>query len=405
MDQNPKDTMSVFAQLIELSAKPEFDWVGDMLSEYLTKKDQEYLDDLTEAEQEELIANITAQFGEKGQEVPDFIVNRSKGTADENEFVAETQIEAPPVPNANPNDDPANQVSKSEAEVEFDKKLSVLKDMLQNVDGRLAKYESLDIDELTELLDRYQNIGDADKLSSVINKLKAIKTELNITDIDDFEDVLEYLSDKLKSGTQTDDNLNPKLEGKEEMDQTKVDEIQAQCDDLKAKLARYEELGTPEELKEVLDRVDGTAEDNASLSEANAEMAEKLESASNELAIYQEIGTPSEINGLIDTHVEMRTKAESERIAEELGISAESVAKAITKFESVSEAEEFVRSMYVKSESAPEHRSTTRNKNESDESADFVRNGKPATDLIRNKSESAMDDHRKTTLRGLCDRL
>lgn len=404
MDQTPNDTMSVFAQLIDLSVTDGYDWVGDMLGEYLEKKGQEYLDDLTADEQEELIANITAQFGEKGQEVPDFILNRAKGTTDENDFVAQNQIEAPEVPNPDPNADPANQ--KSEAELEFDKKLSVLKDMLQNADGRLAKYESADIDELTELLDRYQNIGDADKLSSVISKLKSIKEELNINDIDDFEDVLEYLSDKLKSGTQNDDNLTPKSEGNEEMDQTKVDEIQAQCDDLKAKLARYEELGTPEELKEVLDRVDGTAEDNASLSDANAEMAEKLESAAEELAQYRNLGTPEEINGLIDTHIEMRTKAESARISEELGISAEAVAKAINKFESVSEAEDFLRDLHVKTESA-EERTPSRAKTESDESAEIVTRGrKPAEkNLMRQKSESAIDPERKDTLLALCNRL
>jgi plasmid stabilization system protein ParE len=401
MDQNSTDTLSVLAQLLELSAKEGYYWIGDALGDYLEKKNQEYLDDLTGEEQEELITQIAAKFPENGQEVPDYIKTMNKGTAVENDFVAQNQIQAPEVPNPDPNADPANQVHKSESEVEFEKKLSVLKDFLSNMDGRLAKYESADIDELTELLDKYQGIGDPEKLSSIIEKLKAIKEELNITDTDDFEDVLEYLADKLKSGTQTETNLNQKSEGNE-MDQNKVDEYQSQIDDLKAKLARYEELGTPEELKEIMDRVDETVEDNASLADANADMAEKLESAHDELAKYREIGTPAEINGLVDTHIEMRTKAESARIAEDLGIDAETVARAIDKFESVSEAEEFVRGMFSKNESDNRQPKGNRAKHESDERADFV--GRKHHDP-KPKHEGAMDDDRKATLKSLCDKL
>lgn len=403
MDQNSTDTLSVLAQLLELSAKEGYYWIGDALGDYLEKKNQEYLDDLTGEEQEELITQIAAKFPENGQEVPDYIKTMNKGTAVENDFVAQNQIQAPEVPNPDPNADPANQVHKSESELEFEKKLSVLKDFLSNMDGRLAKYESADIDELTELLDKYQGIGDPEKLSSIIEKLKAIKEELNITDTDDFEDVLEYLADKLKSGTQTETNLNQKSEGNE-MDQNKVDEYQSQIDDLKAKLARYEELGTPEELKEIMDRVDETVEDNASLADANADMAEKLESAEDELAKYREIGTPAEINGLVDTHIEMRTKAESARIAEDLGIDAETVARAIDKFESVSEAEEFVRGMFSKNESDNRQSKGNRAKHESDERADFV-GRKPQTQNQKPKHEGAMDDDRKATLKSLCDKL
>lgn len=404
MDQTSTDTLSVLSQLLELSAKDGYYWIGDELGGYLEKKNQEYLDDLTSEEQEELITQIAAKFPENGQEVPDYIATMNKGTAVENDFVAKNQIQAPEVPNPDPNADPANKPQvKSEAEVEFDKKVSVLKDFLKNMDGRLAKFESADIDELTELLDRYQGIGDPEKLTSIINKLKSIKEELNITDTDDFEDVLEYLADKLKSGTQAETNLNQKSEGNE-MDQNKVDELQTEVTDLKAKLARYEELGTPEELKEVMDRVDETVEDNSSLADANAELSEKLESAGQELEQYREIGTPSEINGLVDTHIEMRTKSESARIAEELGVDADTIAKAINKFESVSEAEEFVRGMFSKSESDNRQPSGRRLKGESDERADFVGRKNHNTDL-KPKNEGAMDEDRKASLKALCNKL
>lgn len=175
---------------------------------------------------------------------------------------------------------------------DYQQKYEAAKLVIKELDAKVQKYESQDIDLLVQTLDKYESIGTPSQIRA---KLESAKT-------------------------------NPKNESSD------PDERDERIKELEEQLAAYQELGTIEEVEELMDAYKNSKEDQADLEE-------KLES-------YQELGTVSEMNQLITSYSEMKTKVESERIAEELNIDVSKVTTIIDKFESVAEAEATLRELF-----------------------------------------------------------
>lgn len=109
-------------------------------------------------------------------------------------------------------------------------------------------------------------------------------------------------------------------------------------------LKQYQELGTIDEIKALMSKTEALLLDHA-------EAKDKLESATQDLSKYESIGTPNEIITALSEYASIRTKTESERIATALGIDVNKVKRTIEKMESVADAEALLTDLLGKSES------------------------------------------------------
>lgn len=166
------------------------------------------------------------------------------------------------------------------------RKHEVAKRMLKELDQKVAHYESLGIDSIMDQLSKYESLGE---VSQLIKKHEGNTMEMTI-------------------------------------------------DELKALLAKYQELGTVEEIQELVDK-------SEEMLEEACESKKKMESVKAKLESYTVLGTSDELHALVEQYSAIMTKTESVRIAKDLGLPEALVAQAITKMESVKDAEEFLVAM------------------------------------------------------------
>lgn len=128
--------------------------------------------------------------------------------------------------------------------------------------------------------------------------------------------------------------------------------------DLDQKMAAYEELGSPEQITEVFDRVDGMVERLESLGsideiEESLDLAiEKIKAfesietpADPELDKYKSLGTPEEIESALDKAEAYITKLESEKISGEFGVSVDTIQEMVGTYESFSKVREVLENL------------------------------------------------------------
>lgn len=208
----------------------------------------------------------------------------------------------------------------------YKSKFEAAKELVKQLDRKVAKYESIDLDEMMDTLQEYESLGTVDELR---NKLKSESSEGG--------------SDKMEK------------------------------EDLEKQLKAYQEIGTIEELEELMSKYKESKINEKNLEAENKSDKDKLESLIQEhdilldkLESYVSIGSIGELNDLIEDYSTMKSESEARRISQELDISYDKVVSTIDKMESVVEAEELLREIF-KNESHNESTKYSRNKSESAE--------------------------------------
>ena len=322
------DPKEVLLQLVSLGTSDEkYGWISTLVAKALSDAAVATVEELQDQDRDSLIDEIKLGFGENGQDVPDFLKD---DTGDD------VTLKSTLPDNANTLPDPngAQVVAKLEADLaeanqklaESEKRLEVAKTFLQQIDEKLSKYEALDIDEIAETLMKYEALGTIDQFVEFKAK---VESTLN-------PEAGQSATDKLiNKGDGMSEKTNAKNEGE--------DDVEA----LKAQLAKYQALGTVEEIEDLVGRSEQLLSDNADLSD-------KVESTKNELAKYESIGSVDEILGVVEEYATAKKKSESERIATTLSIPVEKVVETIDKMESVQAAEALLTTLFAKTEAEKE---------------------------------------------------
>lgn len=268
-------------------------------------------------------------------------------------------------------------------------KLEVAKNFLKQLDLQVSKYESLDIDALVEDLEKYETLGSVEdlvKLKSESEKMRTKNTPtlagLLLKKVEQDETpTQEEIKDEILDETLTEGELADKIDNeagedlaksetseeekeeseeeeeekdsdKESYDDSEDDDedeeeeeeadapVEVKFENAQKRLARYKNLGSPRDIKACFNKME-------SLMISHRKVSGKLES-------YQEIGSIPEIVQVCTDYAEIKTKQESVRISEKLGIPVEKVASTIEKMESVAEAEKLLGELFSKSESEKE---------------------------------------------------
>lgn len=123
--------------------------------------------------------------------------------------------------------------------------------------------------------------------------------------------------------------------------------------DLDGKIAAYEALGTPEQITEAFDKVEGVVsrlseigsieeiEESLDLAIAHFDAVAKVEGVEelsdadkDELKAYRELGTAEEISTALDKAEAFIVKQESEKLSKEFGVSVDTVREMVGTYES-----------------------------------------------------------------------
>lgn len=419
---NTISTLDAIAKIQQLGddESTNMKWITEAVTNFLSTRELNAIDDLPEEERLSLLELLKMGFVDNDLPLPDYLVEEtdlSVGNVpeeviiDEDKDLEEKVVDTDPAEVVTAADEvvdethlPEDQKSESELLDELDKankRLEVAKDFLKDLDTRLVKYESLDVDGLLSLLDKYESIGTPEAISEALDKFEKFEAELKKSEECSDKESTETEELKEESGDENSEELEVKDEADsdksvnkestknegEEMSEEKVVATSTELEDMKKLLDRYQALGTPEEIEELVKRSDSMIDDNA-------DMAEKLESMMTNLENYESIGQPDEILEVIEEYASIKEKSESERIAKELNIPVEKVVSTINKMESVSEAEALLQDLFPKVESEEvEDAEEVAPKLEADETAEVVE--------VKFKTES----DRMNKLRQLCAKL
>lgn len=287
-------------------------------------------------------------------------------------------------------------------------KLEVAKTFLRELDGKLSKYESLDIDSISEALDRYESLGSVADLSLLKTKTESSE----VTTMKDNSPKCEKCESTNLSLVDGGMLLCEDCGHKQEEVTSATDKVDATAVNtsdvakMEAELSAYRQLGSIDDIQRVFTHHDTLIDNHQSLKHESSHSALLL-------SAYESIGTPAEITEVVEKFEAIQMKFESERIAQDLNISVAKVAITLSKFESVSEAEALLRTLYSKDESddtaagAEVTDETTDKKplpksETDDEEAEEITEVKPvATDDQKAKAESA----NLRNLRELCHKL
>lgn len=332
--------LDALAKLLQFSSITENNagWINEDITKYLSDKTSLDIESLPEKSQLELIEQIKTKFLDNlakdtlATKIPDFLTGTIIGT-DPN-ALGNKPVE---VDNTNTTEEVVNKSESDRIILSLENKLDVSKLFMQEMDVRLARFESVDVDHLIELNSKYAELGTPEELQEALKALSAKTSTL-----------------KSESGDET----------------MKTTDTQTQ-EDKDALLARYQALGTPEEIEELMETINSSDTDGSGVvyeSKTKSESRKtELAHAKEALVAYQEIGSTDEILGVITKYADTQMKYESERISTKLGISVDKVKKTIDKMESVSEAEEFLTEMFkdMKTVAEPIVPVTTKSKNES----------------------------------------
>lgn len=267
-------------------------------------------------------------------------------------------------------------------------KLALAKEFLQDMDSRLAKYESLELEEVLRLLDKYESLGTPEEITQQLLKMEAEGIDLP-ADIKEKSESCD--PDKTDNDPEA---VKPKSET------TEGDEMSTED---KALLNKYKSLGTTEELETLMTKADEMFDENADMKEKSENLQAELTQKSESLDQYTAIGTVDEIASVITDFDAFKTKAESERIASDLGIDVAHVTKAINKMESVQEAETFLRELFPKQEAEEvddTEVSDLKTKSESEEVAELV-----TSDEVLPEHRPKMEASELKNLRAIMNKL
>lgn len=187
-------------------------------------------------------------------------------------------------------------------------------------------------------------------LEKLENEASVMKEMLKENDIKISDMVAK--NDKLEQDLS---DLQSKLEKAEsESDSTDAEarckELESEIEILKTKLAKYEELGEAEDVKEAMESA-ADALDSISVYGNREVVCEKLESYDSQkskLEKYEQIGQPEEISQVVGEMTKMKFESSANKLAGECGISINAAKSALEKLESYDEAKAFIGSIVSK---------------------------------------------------------
>lgn len=399
--KDPKYGLDVLTQLLQFSDDHANDasWIRDAVDQYMLDKAKVAVESLSKEEVSDLVEIIKLRFVDLGIELPDYMNTETDESVEgkgEEDKVAKLESE---LSNAN-------------------RKLDVAKQFIKEMDTKLSKLESVNADELVHLLAEYESIGSPEDLmkmisdnSSLQEKLDALMTQIENPQGTEAQPGSESTQETPQAGTETTEKVeevtgaevpgtqsgsegeavttdadkdsskceeegsakdgaddpqksdtdksvvSEKSEGEEmqtqETEKEKVADVAADQAEL---LKRYQALGTPEELAELVEKT-------SKVVDANAELTEKVESATALLARYESIGEPEELEKVVEDFGQIKIENEANRICGELGIPKEKVLATIDKMGSIEQAEALLRDLFPV-QAATESQDETQQKNE-----------------------------------------
>lgn len=237
-----------------------------------------------------------------------------------------------------------------------------------------------------------------EKLENEASVMKEMlkENDIKISDMvaknDKLEQDLSDLQSKLEKA-ELDLNKSQSLladKAKVESDSTDAEarckELEAEIEILKTKLAKYEELGEAEDVKEAMESA-ADALDSISVYGCREDVCEKLESydyQKSKLEKYEQIGRPEEISQVVGEMTRMKFESSANKLAGECGISITAAKSALEKLESYDEAKAFIGSIVSKNKNTD---TSVKDKNESE-----IITGEP---VLADKFESEIDIMRK----------
>lgn len=395
--KDQKYGLNVLTQLLQFSDDHANDaaWIRDAVDQYMLDKSKVTIESLSEDEVNDLVEIIKLRFIDLGIELPDYMNTETDSSVE--------------------GKGEEDKIAKLESELlTANRKLDVAKQFMKEMDTKLSKLESVNADDLVLLLAEYESIGSPEDLMKMISDNSSLQEKLDslMTQIENPQGTeaqpgtegtqeagqettenaataaetsttetaagtepgsegeattaVENTSTEEKSTTDAADPKNSdtdksvvseKSEGEQmQTQETEVDKVAEAAADQAELLKRYQELGTPEELAELVEKT-------SKVVDANAELTEKVESASELLARYESIGEPEELEKLVEDFGQIKVEAEADRICGELGIPKEKVVAAIDKLGTIEAAESLLRDLFpVKA--ATESEETAEQKNE-----------------------------------------
>lgn len=307
-------------------SKQLLDFYNKTLSEYNVGS----VEELTEKDQELLLLKVIGKINSDGLviDVPGIDFDElalellEEDPNDSNDEITETNESDGDSSDDSEEDTDSDTPDESNDDNELDdamesaKKLKIAEKLLKSYDIKLSKYESLDIEQVLIKLAKYESLGHSPaKIKTMLtNMIEGNK--MNKTKHEEDETMT------------TDSNVQD----------TVIKDLKDEIEVLKEKLKAYEDLGTPEDIEELTELAEQTADDTA-------EMTEKNESMNAQLNQYKSIGTPASIKRVLASYGNLRTKLESIRMSKKLGVKAKVAFNLINKLESVDEAEATLRGL------------------------------------------------------------
>lgn len=392
---NKLTELEVLNRLVAITLDPaqadSTPWAGlvaGMVSSALTDAAVASVNELAPEQVCILLDQIKLGLSEGGFDTPDFLQDLTS-----DDVALQSTLPANPAVVPDPNGGITESSAKTEAEV-ANQKLEVAKGFLKELDTKLARYESLDIDSMLESLDKYESIGTVDEINALMAKVESIQA-VSAETTNKSESV-----DKTGAGSSI--NKGEIMSGQD----STVAKPKGEGDDAAEKLAAYEALGTIEEIEALVARSEKLLEDNS-------ELSEKVESLGESLGKYESIGNVDEILTVVTQYAEIKQKTESERIAAVLGLPVEKVLATIEKMESVQAAEDLLTSLFAKTEAEVAAAAELAAKPKTESASATTDDGEAATlvdkttETLKPKTEAAPVAHavRMTKLAELCKKL
>lgn len=376
-EENTLCVLDKLSKVVQLSADASSGatWLGELIEDHLQKGTVADVAELNAEQQQALLDAVVKSFDENGYALPEYLTESGITTTDETvvdptseELAEETKEDEDGetvIAETTGDEEIQTAVKAESAKVKaLRKKLEVAKTFVQSLDDKVTKYEAAEsekIQELTARLKKYEALGTVEGIQGLLNDINKLEKDLKTKQ--EAAKNEEIVEDDLDSDSEDGSDVNSKdpedsketpeeksdedSEDKSESETPEGEEMTTEVDDIKKLLDRYQALGTPEEIEQLMKKAD-------EFHETTQELTEKVESFQKDAALldkYESIGEPQEIIAVLQEYSGLRTKHEAQRIAKKLRIPVEKVENTIAKMESVSEAENLLADLFSKNES------------------------------------------------------
>lgn len=235
--------------------------------------------------------------------------------------------------------------------------ISALVGRFTEMKDRLAQYEQLgSVDDVKDLMDAYESTNET--LVDLKNRFEKEAPELDEADDLMVDTELLTQADNIEKSSknsfesdceETDDDIKDKKTREEGCMQNRR---RYESEDL---LAEYQELGTPEEIRELIRQFKETKNSEGELKEKQESyealgtpeeiknLIDEFQKSKDVQKEYEELGTPEEIKELAERFDDIQKAAAVNDISKDLGVDPEVVEDTLEKTESVADTKKLLR--------------------------------------------------------------